>query len=101
MLRADAPLSLTANCIDAEFTVDDGERATFVMAYGRASEPPPEPIDVDAALLATQRHWRGWIERFDDNKTDWPHEVRRSLLTLKALIHWDTGAMIAPCWLRW
>ncbi|PMS15317.1 glucoamylase [Trinickia dabaoshanensis] len=95
VLRADTSLSLAANCVDAEFTVDEGERCSFVMAYAPSSEPMPEPLDADAALLAAQRHWRDWIGRFDDGKTDWPDVVRRSLLTLKALIHWDTGAMVA------
>lgn len=36
-----------------------------------------------------------WIARFDDSRTAWPQAVRRSLLTLKALIHRRTGAIVA------
>ncbi len=95
VLRADVPLELSTTSIDAEFAVKEGERVTFVMAYGSSHEPAPEPIEPEAALAATQRYWRDWIGRFDDRKTEWPNAVRRSLLTLKALIDRDTGAMVA------
>jgi GH15 family glucan-1,4-alpha-glucosidase len=95
VLRADVAVKLTAAMVEAQFVVHEGERRTFVMAYGPSHEPAPRPIDVDAALLATQQYWRDWIGRFDNGKTAWPDVVRRSLLTLKALIHRDTGAMVA------
>lgn len=46
-------------------------------------------------MQETQRFWRDWIARFDDNRTAWPQAVRRSLLTLKALMHHGAGAVVA------
>jgi GH15 family glucan-1,4-alpha-glucosidase len=43
---------------------------------------------------ATCSSWRDWIGHFD-KPTDWPGAVRRSLITLKALINQPTGGMVA------
>src|SRR5207245_7612638 len=79
----------------AFFAVNAGESATLVMSYGPAHKPPPPPIDAYAALRSTQEFWRNWISRFDDSRTTWPGAVRRSLLTLKALTHGRSGAIVA------
>ncbi len=95
VLRASVKLAVHAHVTSAEFDVSAGDRRTFVLSYGPAHEPPPPPLDVDAALVATQQFWRDWIGRFDDGKTDWPKAVRRSLITLKAMIHAPTGGLVA------
>ena len=95
VLRAPVELAIGAGTVSAEFEVSEGDRRAFVLSYGRGHEPPPPPIDAAAALADTQAFWRGWIGRFDDGKTDWPAQVRRSLITLKALIHAPTGGLIA------
>ncbi|MCY0386676.1 glycoside hydrolase family 15 protein [Robbsia sp. Bb-Pol-6] len=95
ILRAPVPLDVSALATVAEFDVAQGSRLAFVMSYGPSHQPAPGAIDAEAALSSTQRFWRDWIDRFDDAKTDWPREVRRSLLTLKALIHQTSGGLIA------
>ncbi len=79
VLRAPVELAIGAGTVSAEFEVSEGDRRAFVLSYGRGHEPPPPPIDAEAALADTQAFWRGWIGRFDDGKTDWPAQVRRSL----------------------
>ncbi|HUZ65725.1 MAG TPA: glycoside hydrolase family 15 protein [Acetobacteraceae bacterium] len=78
----------------ASFTVKAGERIPFVLAYGDSSLPAPEQPDVEQALSQTQAFWEDWISRFD-KPCDWPAQVRRSLITLKALIHQRTGGLVA------
>ncbi len=95
VLRAPVKLDVQAHLTSAEFDVAAGERRAFVLAYGAAHERPPEPVDAEAALAETQAFWRGWIGRFDNGKTNWPGEVRRSLITLKAMIHAPTGGLVA------
>ncbi len=95
VLRAPVELAIEAGAVVAEFDVSEGDRRAFVLSYGEAHEPPPPPIDAAVALAATQAFWRRWIGRFDDGRTDWPVLVRRSLITLKALIHAPTGGLIA------
>lgn len=94
VLRAPVPLDGDHREISAEFEVEEGEELAFVMAYGDSTKPPPDPIDVRAALADTQAYWREWIGRFD-KPTDWPEAVRRSLITLKAMIHRPTGGLVA------
>lgn len=95
VLRAPVKLAVGDDATVAEFEVQAGERRSFVLSYGAAHDPLPEPFDVDAALAATQRFWRDWISHFDNKKTAWPEVVRRSLITLKALIHAPTGGLVA------
>ena len=45
--------------------------------------------------MATQTYWRDWIGWFDDGKTKWAAAVRRSLITLKALIYRPSGGLVA------
>ena len=80
--------------IAADLDVAEGNELAFVLSYGPSCEAPPEPIDARAALAETLAYWRGWIRRFD-KPTDWPEPVRRSLITLKAMIHWPTGGIVA------
>src|SRR6185312_2507242 len=71
-----------------------GETVSFVLSHGPSSTAPPDAIDVDRALAATVAHWRSRLEGFD-KPTDWPAAVRRSILTLLALVHRPTGGAIA------
>ena len=95
VLRAPVELAIDAHAISAVFDVSQGDRRAFVLSYDASHEAPPPAIDAEAALADTQAFWRGWIGRFDDRKTDWPAQVRRSLITLKALIHAPTGGLVA------
>lgn len=95
VLRAPFKLSVNADATVVEFAVSAGQRVAFVMSYGSSDDEPPPPIDPEAALLSTQHFWRNWIGRFDNATTDWPVQVRRSLITLKALIHRRSGGLVA------
>ena len=94
-LRADVRTALRSGTVAAEFDVAERETIRLVLTYGPSDDVPPSPFDVEEALRTTQRYWRGWIDNFDNDKSAWPQVVRRSLLTLKALTHRGSGAMIA------
>nr|WP_284507038.1 glycoside hydrolase family 15 protein [Caballeronia sp. GAFFF1] len=94
-LRADIALCMDKGRAQASFAVQAGESVTFALSYGAPNETPPPPVDAQAALRRTQHFWRDWIDRFDNGRTHWPEAVRRSLLTLKALTHGRTGAIVA------
>ncbi len=95
VLRSSVPLHVRQQVQEAEFTVAEGERVVFVLSYGRGPGELPPSVDAAAALSATQLFWRGWIGRFDDGRTQWPGFVRRSLITLKALICRESGGLVA------
>ncbi len=94
-LHSTVQLDVRKGSIDADFELAEGQETTFVMAYHPSYQPSQRPLDAKQELHSTLSYWRGWIANFDDSRTAWPRAVRRSLLTLKALTHRSTGAMIA------
>jgi GH15 family glucan-1,4-alpha-glucosidase len=78
----------------AEFTVSEGERLPFHLAWYPSHAPRPEPIDPFNTLARTESWWREWSGRCT---YDGPHRdvVQRSLITLKALTYAPTGAIVA------
>lgn len=78
----------------ASFSVSEGDRVPFVLSWFPSNEPVPEPIDADAALTRTVAYWEEWAGRCRD-AGKWTEDVRRSLITLKALTYEPTGGIVA------
>ena len=77
-----------------EFTVDEGERASFVMTWGPSHLGPPRTADPDKALTSTEQFWTHWAS-VCSYKGEWREAVMRSVVTLKALTYAPTGAIVA------
>jgi GH15 family glucan-1,4-alpha-glucosidase len=77
-----------------DFEVSEGETAYFVLSYGASHLPDPHPIDPEAALDDTETYWREWAGQCRE-AAEWSQPVRRSLITLKALIYEPTGGIVA------
>ena len=94
VLRADIPLAGVGMATEARFSVTTGQRVRFAMAHGESHRPPVTPPDADAALAETLAYWQAWSARgtYRGGRGD---SVRRSLLTLKALSHRETGGIVA------
>ena len=77
-----------------EFTIDAGERVAFNLNWSESFRAPPAPLNAEDALRVTEAFWAGWTENY---KTcgEWAEAELRSLLTLKALAHWQTGGIVA------
>jgi GH15 family glucan-1,4-alpha-glucosidase len=89
------PMRTESNIIRSEFFMETGETAHVILRYGEAKRRMlKEVLEPAKALAATERFWRDWIGQFD-KPTAWPDAVKRSLLTLKALIYQPSGALIA------
>ncbi len=95
VLHSAVPITVQSHVAVAEFSIGSGDRLRFVLSHGSSHRPVPEPINADAALDATQENWRDWISRFDVAKTDWPSVVKRSLITLRAMVHQPSGGIVA------
>lgn len=79
----------------SEFTVRPGESVSFVMRWAPSyTGDPPHSIDAEQALERCDESWRSWSMRLD---VDSPYagEIKRSLLTLKALTFAPTGGIVA------
>jgi len=76
------------------FHVEAGSTVPLVLTHGPSHLPPPEAIDVEAALEATEDFWVDWAAR-NQSRGEWSDAVTRSLITLKALTYAPTGGMVA------
>jgi GH15 family glucan-1,4-alpha-glucosidase len=77
-----------------EFAVAPGETVPFVLSYGASFHPPPPARDPFAALARTEAFWRDFSDRCPEVGT-WTQQVKRSLITLKALTYAPTGGIVA------
>ncbi len=93
-LRASVPVRVVDGRIAADFTVSAGQTITFTLTHSSSAKPAPAPLDPPKALAETEHFWRRWIGRFD-RPTNWPTVTRRSLITLKALVHQPSGGLLA------
>ncbi len=94
VLTADVPVRGEDFEHVARFTVRQGERAGFVLSWHASHLPAPPPLDAAQAVDATDAWWREWSARAECCDL-WSEEVRRSLITLKALIYEPTGGIVA------
>ena len=78
----------------AKFTVAEGERVPFVLAWHPSHEPPPRSVDAEQALRETLTWWEEWAARCT-YEGEWRDAVLRSLTVLKALTYAPTGGIVA------
>ena len=80
-----------------DFTIREGEEASFVLNWSpsfRAAPPPLSGEELAEARKQVHSFWTGWPAAFELPER-WGDAVLRSLLTLKALAHWETGGIVA------
>lgn len=77
-----------------EFTLEEGDRASFVLTWGQSHLPPPPSVEPMQALKETEDRWRRWVADCTYHGT-WREPVVRSLITLKALTFRPTGGIVA------
>ncbi|GAB6848892.1 glycoside hydrolase family 15 protein [Paraburkholderia kururiensis] len=78
----------------ADFTVSEGERVPFSLAYAQSHLRLPPPRDPHSALARTENFWAEWSSRSTVTGR-WAAPIRRSMLTLKALAYEPTGGVVA------
>ncbi|MBW4022700.1 MAG: glycoside hydrolase family 15 protein [Proteobacteria bacterium] len=78
----------------ASFTLGAGGRQTFILIHNRSHLDLPEKPDADKALQDTVDFWEDW-SKTSIYEGEWAAEVRRSLITLKALTYAPTGGIVA------
>lgn len=79
----------------AEFTIREGERATFTMMWRPSHrETRPRRPDPSELLESTISWWSKWASACG-YRGEWRSEVVRSLITLKSLIYQPTGGIVA------
>jgi GH15 family glucan-1,4-alpha-glucosidase len=77
-----------------DFEVQAGEEIGFALSWTPSFRAAPERLRTADALAQIESFWSQWTAGFKP-MDEWSHAVLRSLLTLKALAHWETGGIIA------
>ncbi len=93
-LRADVPMRGENLSTVAEFTVSEGQRLGFVLAWHPTHETPPAPPRAEEAIAGAEGWWTEWARRCT-YRGPWREAVVRSLVTLKALTYAPTGGLVA------
>jgi GH15 family glucan-1,4-alpha-glucosidase len=78
----------------SKFTLKQGESAEFTLTYAHSNGSIPRATDVTEALRRTEQWWMQWIDRCTYDGP-WAEELRRSLITLKALTYGPSGGVLA------
>jgi GH15 family glucan-1,4-alpha-glucosidase len=78
----------------ADFLVQAGQNFEFTLGWSLSYHPIPPELDFEAALQDVQAGWQGWSSRLTD-AGQYTDVILRSLLTLKALTHFETGGIVA------
>ena len=95
-LGSSVELPIKNGGVDAEFVLEPGESATFVLETMDGDERP-KPFTEDETrgdFEATVDYWRRWVSR-SRYRGRWRETVHRSALVLKLLTYQPTGAMVA------
>jgi GH15 family glucan-1,4-alpha-glucosidase len=93
-LEASVPLRIADQHCSAQFVLESGQHASFVLSYGSAHLRAQRRGDLQGLLERTASYWREWIGRLQ-RRCEWPEALRRSLLTLRAFIHKPSGGLLA------
>jgi GH15 family glucan-1,4-alpha-glucosidase len=93
-LRSDVALHGKNMKTHADFTVTEGQKISFEMAWYPAHQKEPPPIMVEDAIRQTEKWWREWSDRCT-YVGKWRESVLRSLIVLKGLTFQPTGGIVA------
>jgi GH15 family glucan-1,4-alpha-glucosidase len=93
-VRSSVPLEGHDHTTVATFDVAAGQREELLAVWHPSHEQASHGFSASEALEATLYWWELWSAHcaYDG---DWPAEVKRSLITLKALTYAPTGGIVA------
>ena len=78
----------------ADFVVAAGEEVPFALTWRNSWQPLSAAVDVAAGIAQETAQWTRWSSRCKPAGA-WTEAVMRSLITLKALSHRETGGIVA------
>ncbi len=77
-----------------DFQLSAGHETFFVLSWSDSFTQPPPRLDPAVSLADAEAFWREWSAKLHPTG-DWSSAMRRSMLTLKSLSHWQTGGIVA------
>lgn len=94
LLQTSVPLQGRDMRTVGEFEVQSGDEVSFTLSWSPSYRAVPAALSAPAALAEVETFWSDWASVFKPSG-QWSNVVFRSLLTLKALSHWETGGIVA------
>jgi GH15 family glucan-1,4-alpha-glucosidase len=90
------PLELRGEAVTArvEFDVEEGQTVPFMLTWSHSFSPAPASPDAATVVEYVTHAWEKWASKYP-SKGPYREAVLRSLLTLKALTHHETGGIVA------
>ena len=82
------------NVLTSEFKLSKGQRALFVLKWGKTPAMPATKYETTRKLSRTLSYWKRWVEHVR-YQGPFRAQVVRSCLVLKLLQYAPTGAMVA------
>ncbi|MEO8682125.1 MAG: glycoside hydrolase family 15 protein [Vicinamibacterales bacterium] len=95
-LGTDRPLRPQGTGVVCEFTLDEGQTASFVLGEttGASCDVLLSSAEAERLVAATEEYWRRWLAKCS-YRGRWREIVHRSALALKLLTFEPTGAIVA------
>jgi len=78
----------------ADFEVEEGQTVSFSLTWSPSFGSLPSPFDAAAVVENITDDWKKWSSKYT-SKGPYAEAALRSLITLKALIHHETGGIVA------
>ena len=79
-----------------EFTAEEGVETPFTLTWSPSYQPVPQTVDAAQIIELVTEDWQTWVKSHRiETAGDWAGTVLRSLITLKALTHFETGGIVA------
>jgi GH15 family glucan-1,4-alpha-glucosidase len=78
----------------ADFEVEEGQTVPFALTWSQSFGSLPSPLDATAVVENVTDDWKQWSSKHT-LKGPYAEATLRSLITLKALIHHETGGIVA------
>jgi GH15 family glucan-1,4-alpha-glucosidase len=94
ILQSDVPVEDRDMRSMAAWEMQAGEQVSFALTWSKSFLDVHDGFDVAAAIERETKSWRRWSSRFAGDG-EWSEIVLRSLITLKALTHFETGGIVA------
>jgi len=92
----DTPLELRGENLKtrADFEIEEGQTVPFALTWSHSFSSLPRPLDAAAVVENVTHVWKKWSSKHT-LKGPYVEAVLRSIITLKALTHHETGGIVA------
>jgi GH15 family glucan-1,4-alpha-glucosidase len=96
-LASPVPLQVAGAGVTADFTLGEGENATFLLCHSEPADTHhrcPDTGEAEELFRDTVAYWQRWLSKCT-YRGRWREMVQRSAMTLKLLSFEPTGAIVA------